>query len=205
MSAANNSMAMAGWQVVALADVPATPWRNGGGVTRELAVGQGAGVGPDAWAWRMSVAQVDRSGPFSRFDGIERWFAVLQGAGVALDVAGQSQRLTAGDAPFFFDGSAATGCELLDGPTQDFNLMVRRGPLPSRMLRLRDGYVATIDAPKIIAIYAMDTRASVQFHDEVALQLPAATLAWRVLSRPARVQVTAQQALWMEIPMEIPA
>ncbi|MEP6773902.1 MAG: HutD family protein, partial [Polaromonas sp.] len=112
-----------GWNVVQLADIPATPWRNGGGVTRELAMWPDAGD----WAWRMSVADVDKSGPFSKFDGIDRWFTVLEGAGVQLDVAGVLHRVTAGDAPLFFDGAADTGCELIDGKTRDFNLMVRRG------------------------------------------------------------------------------
>ncbi len=89
----------------------------------------------------MSVAEVDKSGPFSRFDGVERWFAVLEGAGVQLDVGGERHRLTAGDVPFFFDGAAATGCELIDGKTQDFNLMVRKGRAPSRMVRVSESLV----------------------------------------------------------------
>jgi environmental stress-induced protein Ves len=40
------------WHVVQLADVAVMPWRNGGGVTRELA----AWPARDAWHWRMSVA-----------------------------------------------------------------------------------------------------------------------------------------------------
>jgi environmental stress-induced protein Ves len=36
-------------------DVPATPWKNGGGVTREIAVHpQGAGF--DDFVWRLSMA-----------------------------------------------------------------------------------------------------------------------------------------------------
>ena len=95
-----------GWHIIHLTDVAATPWRNGGGVTRELAVWPAQGE----WAWRMSVAEVDRSGPFSRFEGIERWLAVLQGNGVQLDVGvgpralqpGPNVRtLTVADAPYF--------------------------------------------------------------------------------------------------------
>jgi environmental stress-induced protein Ves len=71
-----------GWHIIHVTDVAPTPWRNGGGVTRQLAVWPAQGE----WAWRMSVAEVDRSGPFSRFEGIERWLAVLQGNGVQLDV-----------------------------------------------------------------------------------------------------------------------
>ena len=109
------------WNVVSLADVAATPWRNGGGVTRELVAWPPEGE----WQWRMSVAEVEASGPFSRFEGVQRFFAVLSGAGVALDIVGERHTLTKESAPLAFDGAATTDCQLLDGPTQDFNLMVR--------------------------------------------------------------------------------
>jgi environmental stress-induced protein Ves len=184
-----------GWNVVRLADIPATPWRNGGGVTRELAMWPDAGD----WAWRMSVADVDKSGPFSKFEGIERWFAVLEGAGVQLDVAGVPHRVTAADAPLFFDGAAATGCELIGGKTRDFNLMVRRGSEPSRMVRVEGRFSETLNAMKTIAVYAYGSMATVLFDDEV-LQLEPATLAWRTVTGSAAVRIAAQSALWMEIP-----
>ena len=109
------------WHVVSLVDVAATPWRNGGGVTRELVAWPPQGD----WQWRMSVAEVESSGPFSRFEGVQRWFAVLNGEGVALDIDGERYTLTANSAPLAFDGAAPTDCQLLNGATQDFNLMVR--------------------------------------------------------------------------------
>ena len=191
MASANNS----GWNVVRLADIPATPWRNGGGVTRELAMWPDAGD----WAWRMSVADVDQSGPFSKFEGIERWFAVLEGAGVQLDVAGVPHRVTSDDAPLFFDGAAQTGCELIDGKTRDFNLMVRRGSEPSRMVRVKERFSETLHAMKTIAVYAYGSSATVLFDEEV-LQLAPASLAWRTVTGSAAVRIAAQNALWMEIP-----
>lgn len=184
-----------GWNVVRLADIAATPWRNGGGVTRELAMWPDAGD----WAWRMSVADVDKSGPFSKFDGIGRWFAVLEGAGVQLDVAGVPHRVTAADAPLFFDGAATTGCELIDGKTRDFNLMVRRGAESSRMVRVEGRFSETLHAMKTIAVYAHRSGATVLFDEEV-LQLEPASLAWRTVTGSAAVRVAAQGALWMEIP-----
>jgi uncharacterized protein len=182
------------WQLVRLADVQPSAWRNGGGVTRELAAWPGA----DDWRWRMSVADIGSSGAFSRFDGVQRWFAVLQGAGVELAVNGVRQRLTAGDPPFCFDGAAATDCRLLDGQTLDFNLMLRQGSGPSRMVRVSGSLVVTLDAPKTIAVYAMNTGASVLFDGE-SLDLPAHSLAWRTVTSNATLRVNAAQALWMEI------
>ena len=186
------------WPVVRLEDVPATPWRNGGGVTRELA------VWPQAtdWTWRMSVAEVGQSGPFSRFDGVDRWFAVLAGSGVQLVVDQQAHHLTAADAPFFFDGAASTDCQLTDGATQDFNLMVQRSRTSAQMARVSNTLEVTVDMAindsKIIAIYAINTGATVLFNGE-ALYLPAASLAWRAVDQPASVRITSSNALWMEI------
>ena len=191
------------WHVVHLADVAATPWRNGGGATRELAAWPAQGE----WHWRMSVAEVGSSGPFSRFDGITRWFAVLAGAGVVLNVRTPSNddelgscehRLTMVDAPLCFDGGAATACQLIDGPTQDFNLMVRDSGLPARMLRVHGDFHTAVNATKTIAIYAIDTRASVRFNEE-ELYVPPATLVWRTLRKSATVEVRAPHALWMEV------
>lgn len=103
------------------------PWRNGGGRTRELLTWP-----PGAsWRLRVSVADIEADGPFSAFPGVTRWFAVLSGAGVALTLGHAEHRLTPASAPVAFDGAAAPGCRLLDGPTRDLNLMLRgvRGTL----------------------------------------------------------------------------
>lgn len=185
---------MSSWNVVALQDVAASPWKNGGGVTRELAVWPAVGD----WSWRMSVAEVDQSGPFSRFDGIDRWFAVIDGAGVQLDMAGKNYFLTSVDAPFCFDGAASVDCQLLAGKTVDFNLMVRRNSASGHMQRVSGGFETMVDATKVIAIYARNIWASVQFDGE-NLHLPPASLAWRQISTPTLVSLTAGDVLWMEI------
>ena len=113
---------------VRTADVPEQPWRNGGGVTRELLA---LPTGAD-WRVRVSVADVARDGDFSSFVGVERWFAVVDGAGIVLTVDGQEHRCTRDDAEgFAFAGNAPTSCRLIDGATRDLNLMLRgtRGAL----------------------------------------------------------------------------
>ncbi len=110
-------------QVVEAQSVLPQPWRNGGGQTRELLAWPG---GAD-WHLRISRADIASDGPFSAFPGVERWFAVLEGAGVVLTLEGAEHTLRPGTEPFCFAGVAAPGCRLLDGPTQDLNLMIRRG------------------------------------------------------------------------------
>ena len=109
-------------QIIHAQECAPQPWRNGGGQTRELLVWPPMGE----WQLRISRADIAADGPFSAFPGVQRWFAVLQGAVVALALP-VPQTLRAGDAPLEFDGAAAPDCRLLDGPTQDLNLMVRGG------------------------------------------------------------------------------
>ena len=191
------------WRTIHLADVSATPWRNGGGMTRELV----AWPAPEAWRWRMSVAEVTASGPFSRCEGITRWFAVLRGDGVVLkvhtpsdsdDATAAVHRLTATDPALCFDGGATTHCTMLGGPTQDFNLMVHGDCLPARMVRVLGDHTALAGASKTIAIYAVDSGARVRFNDE-ELFVPAGTLVWRTLTRAATVHIACVHALWMEL------
>ena len=108
-------------ETVALKHVPAQPWRNGGGSTHGLL----AWPGPAHWQWRISVAEITCDGPFSHFAGVRRWFAVLQGAGVMLRFAAHREKITPASPPLQFGGADAPGCELLDGPTLDLNMMLR--------------------------------------------------------------------------------
>ena len=119
----NHDPSAANIQWVDAASVAPQAWRNGGGQTRELLAWP---PGAD-WRVRISRADIESDGPFSAFPGVDRWFTVLQGAGVELTFADAVHQLTPGDAPLRFDGAAAPGCRLLDGATQDLNLMLRQG------------------------------------------------------------------------------
>lgn len=91
----------------------------------ELAVSPVGGSLED-FDWRISMARVERDGPFSLFSGIERTILVLSGAGVLLTVDGLETRLLPGDPPFQFAGDSRTTCRLLAGPVTDINIMSRR-------------------------------------------------------------------------------
>jgi environmental stress-induced protein Ves len=118
------------------ADRVAAPWRNGGGVTREVMVSP-AGADFAHFDWRVSIADVAGDGPFSAFPGIDRLMAVLSGSGIRLAVEG-AEPLTVrpGDPPAAFPGDATTSGFLIDGPIRDLNVMTRRGAASARMRRL---------------------------------------------------------------------
>ena len=181
------------WQVTDLKNVTPAPWRNGGGMTRELL----AWPDPVAWRWRASVAEVAQSGPFSSFAGVQRWFAVLEGDGVCLTIDSYLHMLCQSDEPLAFDGAARTTCELLGGATQDFNLMVR-GSTTAHMLRVNDNLKMTVIAPKIIAVYAHNEKANVQIGSEIH-ELPPYSFGWMHVAENMGIHVLASDALLMEI------
>ncbi len=183
-------------ELVSLAAMPPQPWRNGGGSTREL-LAWPAGAAADAWQLRISVAQIDQAGPFSAFPGIERWFAVLRGEGVTLRFASRRTMLTPGSEPLRFEGAAAPGCELLDGATQDLNLMVRHDAGKGAMQRARPGE-AWVGNAVWRAVFTL-TPATLHIDGAPVAELPADTLAWSAdaAHQTWRLQADdAQAAAW---------
>ncbi len=176
------------WQVCRLADVPPVPWRNGGGITHELA----AWPRLDDWQWRVSVAEVAQDGPFSRFEGVDRQFAVLSGAGVRLRFADQTFVLTVQDAPLAFSGEQACECHLLNGTTLDFNLMSRG--LHAQMKRFTDGRGQLLaKAGDVVGCYAL-APTQIQVADEVLL-LPEHSLCWAWVQEATQVQLSGPSCL----------
>lgn len=97
------------------------PWKNGGGTTLEIAREDLGG----RMHWRLSIATVATSGPFSDFSGYRRTILLLSGAGMVLDFDGAPpQRLDQPHVPFEFDGGTPAYGSLIQGPVDDFNLMV---------------------------------------------------------------------------------
>lgn len=113
-------------RLLSAAGRPAVPWKNGGGMTSQVAV-HPAGAGLEDFDWRISCAQVDSAGPFSRFPGIDRTIVILEGE-LSLAVGGQpAVVLTPASAPREFPGDAVTAASPLAGTVHDLNVMARRG------------------------------------------------------------------------------
>ncbi|MFF1925802.1 HutD family protein [Streptomyces sp. NPDC058221] len=101
-----------------------TPWKNGGGVTREIAASPGAAT--DTFDWRVSLADVTVDGPFSVFPGVDRTLTVVQGAGMDLMVGGEHHIVDEPYWPHDFPGDLETDGRLLAGPVVNLNVMYRR-------------------------------------------------------------------------------
>ena len=120
------------------ADRAALQWKNGGGVTRDVIVSP-AGATMDDFDWRISIADIASSGPFSSFRGIDRKLAVLEGK-VALTIeGGVPVMLDPHTAALDFHGESAIQADLVGGPSRDLNVMTRRGRFASRMTRRSAG------------------------------------------------------------------
>jgi environmental stress-induced protein Ves len=131
-----------------------TEWRNGGGMTSEIAAMPAAN---GRFVWRVSVADVEQSGAFSDFSGYERIIAVADGAGMRLSVDGRdSVLLTADSDPYAFPGAAPATCALVSGAVRDFNLIFDPSLCRSAVTRLRlsSGPVAFDAKGLTVLIYA---------------------------------------------------
>jgi environmental stress-induced protein Ves len=96
------------------------PWANGAGTTTVIL------REPDDadWRVRVSVATVEKEGPFSELPGTRRTLVPLDGAMTLRFPGGATLHANRFDA-LRFDGAPAPTGLLPDGPTRDFNLMLR--------------------------------------------------------------------------------
>jgi len=114
-------------EIIRFAELRSEPWRNGGGVTRELASHpQAASAQDGAWDWRVSIAEVTKAGDFSPFPGMERVLTVIEGELLLLTVDGEEHPLEK-YRPFRFSGEAATHGALPTGDIRDLNVITRTG------------------------------------------------------------------------------
>lgn len=107
-----------------LADLPVEPWRNGGGQTRLIAAAE---MVDGDWNWRVSLADIRSSGPFSVFPGIDRQALLAEGEQLTLrgsETALQFRRVGDGHG---FEGERELSAELAAGPVRLFNVMTRHG------------------------------------------------------------------------------
>ncbi|MFE4228039.1 HutD family protein [Arthrobacter sp. NPDC056886] len=138
-------------EIIRYAELKAHPWRNGGGVTREVArhprtpSGQTAlqtalqKTAQDSWDWRISIAEVSKAGPFSAFAGMDRVLTVIDGELLLLSVDGAEHPLEK-YRPFRFSGDAAAAGALPTGDIRDLNVITRNGAFK--------GYTSIIELSK---------------------------------------------------------
>jgi len=121
-------------RLIQYASLRPTPWKNGGGVTTELAMSPpGAGLGD--FDWRVSLASIAEDGPFSQFPGVDRTLVMVAGDGVLLEVGDQRVVLSPSEPLVEFAGEDPVHATVGGQATLDFNVLTRRGSYRHRIER----------------------------------------------------------------------
>ena len=105
------------------------PWKNGGGITVDIADATAPGADPAGWegmVWRLGRTAIVQPGPFSDLTGYERLQAVIVGSGLVL--AGPEGEIDLRQAfhPVRYDGGLPLVSRLENGPVEVVNLIVDR-------------------------------------------------------------------------------
>jgi len=141
-------------------------WKNGAGYTLEIA----RSLGDLDFDWRISMADVTTSGPFSLFPNKQRIITVLDGKGIVLHVDDLPARsLKLGDI-FAFHGESQVHSELADGAIRDLNLIYDPAKFHARFQRV-DGTEAQtfLSSADLIFIFNSGSAAEVAIEEKAFL------------------------------------
>jgi uncharacterized protein len=149
--------------ILRAAERVAVPWRNGGGITREVAA-HPPQSDLDNFDWRVSLAELRRGGPFSSFPGVDRQIALISGR-LELSISGRDAlSLSADTAPLSFPGELPVHAEPRSEPVTDLNVMTRRGRFVARLTRCRvtapTQVRLEVDATLVLALTPLTLRAA---------------------------------------------
>jgi uncharacterized protein len=133
-----------------------TPWKNGGGVTIDIAGEYYPGADPAGWEgmiWRFGRTRIERPGPFSNLSGYDRILAVVEGRGLVLHPDGHA--LLDAREPFTavrFPGEWQIASELTQGPVGVVNLIADRTRCTIDLSFPRAGASASISGARCIVL-----------------------------------------------------
>gem|GEM_PF-1756932 len=126
------------------------PWKNGRGVTTDIAAAYRAGTAPGDWAgtiWRLGRTSIPTPGPFSDLAGFDRCQLVLRGRGLHLrGPAGFERTLALPDIPVRYPGEGPIDADLADGPVEVLNLIALRTAAEIDLAVARAGAAQTLSA-----------------------------------------------------------
>jgi len=129
----------------------------------------------EPFRWRVSVAHIDASGPFSDFAAYHRKMVLLRGAGIDLRFADGTRKslLHVGEL-VEFDGAVPTYGELLNGPCVDLNLMILKSERAAvRVERLSESLAVGTRRGETTLVFPIDSRLALRIETgETALLEP---------------------------------
>lgn len=115
-------------------DFTAMPWRNGGGITHEIAKRED----DKGLLWRISTARVEADGPYSKFRGLTRLSTVVEGVGIRFYNEDTGEK-TVLKPPVIarIPGDSTIRGDLLDGGIRHLNLVYDANRVRAQMLHLK--------------------------------------------------------------------
>ena len=124
------------------------PWKNGGGVTIDIAVSMLPGFAAGGWegiVWRFSRTAIVTPGAFSDLSGYERELALVAGEGLVLETPDGEIDVRQAFSPVRFAGETGIVSRLEAGPVEVVNLIGERSRVSIDLNCLAGG--ATIACP----------------------------------------------------------
>lgn len=132
------------------------PWKNGGGITLDIADATAPGADPSGWegmVWRLGRTAIVQPGPFSDLTGYERLQAVIVGSGLVLEGSSGEIDLRRPFTPVRYDGGLPLVSRLENGPVEVVNLIVDRALCSADLVVPMPGEAVPL-APAIHILYA---------------------------------------------------
>jgi len=105
----------------ALDALPLEKWKNGQGLTRELARSPGSDL-----LWRVSSAFVKSSGPFSVYEGYDRVICLLDGGPIVISHSDGKKKTLNSLVAYKFNGDLKTEA-IITSAVVDLNVFLKRG------------------------------------------------------------------------------
>lgn len=148
-------------------DYRSMPWKNGRGVTLEVAREPATG---EEFAWRLSLARIDADCDFSAYPGYRRALVLVTGESLQLRFKGhRSCSLGPARRGTRFQGDWPTHCAVPQGCCTDLSLIVRDGSAGRPACIVRAPMVLRIESSRRVvlaaglhgALFALDGSATV--------------------------------------------
>lgn len=136
-----------------------TPWKNGGGVTIDVAEAMLPGFAPGSWegmVWRFGRTAIVTPGPFSDLSGFDRAQVLVSGSGLVLETPAGEIDVRQPFRPVRFAGETRIVSRLEAGPVEVVNLLGDRSRVSIDLSCLAAGATNTRPAG-IHIIYAAAT------------------------------------------------
>lgn len=174
------------------------PWKNGKGITTELAISDGGTV--NDFDWRISIASVTEDGLFSDFSGFLRHLVLIEGNGIELK-HNNSQLDQLKDLLDYakFDGGCVTNGNLVDGPIKDLNIITRHDRYNTRITTMVDQQSTKITQCSLCFIYSLQYEAKVFSDDGLISEILPTDHLMQITNNTTPLIVTGSQVIISQI------